>query len=168
MSTGYCYVAETPSFYKFGFSDNPRLRLVALRDSAGELVKLVGYATGSRTQEARLHELLNRYRSHGEWYFKTATTDKIAALFPKRRGSLRQPVASADKEEAKRLLKLCLRPGETFLSQIDRLAVELDLPERRVRAIRNGEARRITSREFDRLRRMAQRARDFAADLGKA
>lgn len=168
MSTGYCYVAETPNLYKFGYSDNPRLRLVSLRDEAGELVSLLGYATGSRTQEARLHELLNRFRSHGEWYFKTPVTEAIAALFPARRARPRSTDTTADRQEASRLLKLCLRPGDTFISQVDALAADLHLPERRVRAIRNGEARRIAPHEMSALRRLAQRTRDFAADLGAA
>lgn len=165
---GYCYAAEAADFIKFGFSDDPSIRVSGLRSAAGGPVKLLGYVKGSRQQEARLHELLHRHVSHGEWYFKTDAVVRAAALFPPRRtvpavtrDMFRTLRSGRDRDEAQKLLRACLKPGCTMLAQLPDMARDLGMTPRRARAIFNREARIITPNEMEALRQLARRARSF-------
>lgn len=164
MTEGYCYAAESREFYKFGHSHDPSRRVFNLSSQVGETVKLLGYARGSLIQEARLHELLHRHLSHGEWYVKNKITAAVAELFPAHRVvplAVRDAFAAmrgeqGDKKEASALLRSCFLPGTPMLGQIKFLANELGMSPRRVRAIVGREARLISTREVEAIRQLAE------------
>lgn len=166
MSTGYCYVAETPDALKFGYSQAPWARNP--RSEKFGYAKIVAYTAGSRIQEARLHELLRPWRIEGEWYQRAPVTESAAALFPKREGrtivnDIVDEAYRENRDAARALILQCMQPGRIIGRELRRISHEAGFRPRRVRAMWHLEARSISDVELQILGRLAQRARDFAA-----
>ena len=164
MTSGYCYVAQAGDLYKFGWSDDPRQRVFSLSGQIGQHVTLIGFVKGGRVQEGRLHELLRRFRVHGEWYHKNHVTDRVAALFP-RKGAFHKTnrdlfaAVRSDRDEARELMRQCLEPGRPVLAQVAAIGASLGMGRRRARAIWGREARVVLPAEMASLRALADKAK---------
>lgn len=170
MSTGYCYVGETPGALKFGYSQAPWARHP--RNDKFGYAKIVAYTAGSRIQEARLHELLRPWRIEGEWYERNPVTEAAASLFPKRQGrtivnDLVDDAYRENREVARVLLVQCMKPGQIIGKEVRRIADETGLRMRRVRAMWNYEARSISDLEIRLLRSLAGRSQN-STPVGEA
>lgn len=72
----YFIRSERTGCIKIGFSFDPNQRIREL--STSEPLKLLGYITGDKSAEARLHERFKASRVHGEWF--SPSDDLIAYL----------------------------------------------------------------------------------------
>jgi hypothetical protein len=67
--TGYVYAIDNGrGCVKIGWTQNPLRRLSEMNVSDAEKLTLVGYASGTKEQEAEAHTLLSPWRQRGEWF----------------------------------------------------------------------------------------------------
>lgn len=149
---------EIDDAFKFGFSSEPWRRLAGINSTTPTPAKMVGYVAASKTQEARLHELLRKFKIRGEWYRKCPVTEAVANLFPAKSQSrsprllvspdLNEPAAV----EARSALEGAICDATSFGVVWDDIAAKSGLSARRIRGIWHGEARRIMPREIELIR----------------
>lgn len=155
---GYCYAIETDDAFKFGFSSEPWRRLAGINSTTPSPARMVGYVAASKIQEARLHELLRKFKIRGEWYRKCPITIAIARLFPVRSAArgpsgLKSPELNGPAAiEARSALEAAICDAANLSAVWDDIATKSGLSPRRVRGIWHGEARRIMPREIELIR----------------
>jgi len=155
---GYCYAMETDDAFKFGFSSEPWRRLAGINSTTPTPARMLGYVAASKIQEARLHELLRKFKIRGEWYCKCPVTVAVANLFPAKSPArsprvmigpeLNEPAAA----EARAALEGAICDATSFGLVWDDIAAKSGLSSRRIRGIWHGEARRIMPREIELIR----------------
>lgn len=167
---GYCYAIDLGDELKFGWSENPWVRLQTLKNAGAKDAQMIGYVLGSRVQEARLHELLRNYRTSGERYRKCIVTEVVSCLFPRKRkiSALRSRATlrhESHTAEAKSILQSALLGGEARTSFFNRISDEIGITPRKVKALWYEESCAISSGEMQSLRALAERIRGASPEV---
>lgn len=82
MTKWYVYIAATVdrSAIKIGASQDPRFRMVRLKDDIKREVELLAYAPGRMRDERVLLAKFAAYHSHGEWFHPAPEIFALAEL----------------------------------------------------------------------------------------
>lgn len=75
----YFIAAVGTDLVKIGHSANITVRMRSLACSSPVALVLLASMPGGVAEEAKLHEILSEYRSHGEWFRRTKMLDDLIA-----------------------------------------------------------------------------------------
>ena len=81
MTESIYFIRSPLGRVKIGISCHPSTRLRELQTAHSERLELVGYATGTRYNERRLHHELAAHRLNGEWFDWTPEVESAVGDF---------------------------------------------------------------------------------------